>query len=306
MQHLFGWDSFHDRQLVIVVAYAIFLTPFCMGKDFQFIEKISAAAIFSIAGMIMMVTFEYWFNYKDKTIEGYGEIRAVGDNMGDILSSFGAIAFAFSQQDQTFMIYKTLVNPTVYRFTVLSSWAMGIQFILSSFVGLFGYLSWGEAISDDVLTNYPISNHVVLVTRIIYTFTMVFIFPTAFYPVRHFFYSMVYYNQTETFEAASLFQHLLFTLGPLAFFLLLSLWITDLGFVMSLTGLLAAVLLTFIMPCACGLKLLDEPIWFWNAEDKWKSAKQTVPMWTLLIFGVLCAVIGTIQLFWSQFFGGSG
>ena len=133
----------------------------------------------------------------------------------------------------------------------------------------------------------------------LYRFTMVFIFPTAFYVVRHILYSMVFYKQTETYEKASLFWRLLFTVGPLGFFLLLSLWIRDLGMVMTLTGLIAVVNLTFILPCWIHLKLTEYPILFWRAPPGQACAAfiDTMPSVLLLIFGVLSAIIGVYGLF---------
>eukprot|EP01083_Nonionella_stella_P203026 741134_1 len=54
---LVGWDSTFDKQMLIIGSYIFFLFPFSIGKDFRFIEKISAFAIFSIIFMIGVVTY---------------------------------------------------------------------------------------------------------------------------------------------------------------------------------------------------------------------------------------------------------
>eukprot|EP00483_Globobulimina_turgida_P007776 UN07791 len=216
--------------MLIIASYILFLFPFSIGKDFRFIEKISAFAILSIVFMIGVVTYEYWHTFRFN----YEHVDLFSDSVTDIVQAFGTIAFAFSQQDQTFLVYKTLINPTTNRFTILASWAMGIQFCLCVTVGVFGYLSFGNDVDDDILDNYDKNNHLVLFTRVLYVFTMVFIFPTAFYVVRHIAYSCVFYTQVETYEKATVFWRLVFTISLLAFFCVLSLFIPDLGMVMTL------------------------------------------------------------------------
>eukprot|EP00484_Ammonia_sp_Unknown_P025529 CAMPEP_0197027716 /NCGR_PEP_ID=MMETSP1384-20130603/7589_1 /TAXON_ID=29189 /ORGANISM="Ammonia sp." /LENGTH=473 /DNA_ID=CAMNT_0042456607 /DNA_START=29 /DNA_END=1450 /DNA_ORIENTATION=- len=292
---ILGWSSAMDKKLIIIGSYIFFLFPFSIGKDFRFIEKISAFAIFSIVFMIGVVTYEYWHTYRHDDVK----VHLFSSSPTDIIQAFGAIAFAFSQQDQTFLVYKTLYNPTTRRYTILASWAMGIQFLLCSTVGLFGYLSFGHDVQDVVLENYPHGNHLLIATRVIYVSTMVFIFPTAFYVVRHIFYSCVFYHSDETYEKATLFWRLVFTIGLLSFFCVLSLFLDDLGLVMTLTGLLAVVNITFILPCWIHLKLTEYPVLFWRAPpgEKWNAITDTWPSVFLLIFGVLSCVIGIIGMF---------
>ena len=288
---------FLDKSVLLILSYVFFIFPFSIGKDFRFIEKISAFAIFSIVFMIGVVTAEYWYfvypNHPQPKVDLFS------DSITDIVQAFGAIAFAFSQQDQTFLVYKTLYNPTTNRFTILAGIAMGIQFILCTTIGIFGYLSFGSEVKDVILENYSHSNNLILGTRILYVFTMVFIFPTAFYVVRHIFYSMVFYHSTETYEKATVFWRLVFTTGLLTFFCVVSIFVDDLGLVMTLTGLIAVVNITFILPCWIHLKLTEYPILFWRAESGQKCAAiiDTWPSVFLLIFGVFSCVVGIVGLF---------
>ena len=286
---------FVDRSILLILGYIFFLFPFSIGKDFRFIERISAFAIFSIAFMIGVVTYKYWETYKFH----HEKVDLFSHNITDIVQAFGAIAFAFSQQDQTFLVYKTLENPTTNRFTILASWAMGIQFFLCTTVGIFGYLSFGSDVNDVILTNYPKNDHLILGTRILYVFTMAFIFPTAFYVVRHIFYSMIFYHSKETYEKATVFWRLVFTTGLLTFFCVVSIFVDDLGLVMTLTGLLAVVNITFILPCWIHLKLTEYPILFWKAHPGQKCAAiiDTWPSLFLLVFGVFSCSVGIIGLF---------
>ena len=78
---------------------------------------------------------------------------------------------------------------------------------------------------------------------------------------------------------------LVWFLGTLA----LGLMITDLGFVLELTGGFAATFLGFILPSACYLKLEPGPICGWEAFKN----KDKVIAWFLLFFGFVAMIVST-------------
>merc|ERR1712087_413815 len=115
---------------------------------------------------------------------------------------------------------------------------------------------------------------------------MAFVFPTAFYVVRHISFAIVFRGRS-TYEHASRGKQLVFTLVPWAAFLCAGLFLEDLGFVMSLAGLLSALNIAFVIPCLCHLKLGTEySIMFWKAKqgEKCKACLDTLPCVVLIIF----------------------
>jgi len=300
MKHLFGWNSETDRILVVVGAYVVLILPFCLGKSHDFIEKISACAIAAVVIMIGVVTFQYFHKWSHRDVEG---IKLFNNNSQQLLSALGTISFAFVQHDQTFLVYKTLYNNTLKRYTILASWALAIQSVLCICIGVFGYLSFGSNTQDDVLQNYDIDDWLIIAIRIMYTLTMAFIFPTAFYVVRHIAYGLLNFKSEETFAQAPTWKRIPFTLLCWAFFLALAILVTDLGFVMSLSGLICAIIIAFILPCACNIKCSPHPWLFWNAPrgQKWDAFCDIVPSIFLIIFGMAAGGVGTVQLFMTQF-----
>lgn len=296
MNHMLGWDSFHDRQIVIAVIYVMLILPFCLGKDFKFIEKISACAITVAVFLTIVVIIEYLHTYMHVSSNIVLVEYSLGT--GPFFAALGTIAFAFVQHDQTFLVYKTLYNNTLQRYTELVVFSFSIQLMLCVTISVFGYLSFGAHTEQDILQNYGLHNTIIIVVRVVYTITVAFVYPTAFYVVRHMLYSMIFYNNEETFENSTMFWHLIFTFVPLSMFALISLWITNLGFIMSLTGLMSAFNIAFILPCACYLKVGEYPICFWNANSgqKCNAFMDVVPKLMLIIFGFVAAIVGCVQL----------
>ena len=154
-----------------------------------------------------------------------------------------------------------------------------------------------------MLQNYDIGNSLVVAVRIMYTFTMAFIFPTAFYVVRHIAYSLIQRDSEETFAEAPFCTRITFTMICWVFFLCLGLFIDDLGFVMSLSGLICALIIAFILPCACNISCSPYPIMFWNAPrgSKCDAFWDIVPSLFLIVFGSAAGIVGTVQLIIAQF-----
>ena len=291
------WKSNRGRQIVIATIYTCMILPFCLGKNFEFIEKVSALAIFVVVLMIDVVMTEYYqehrYNQNNITIEYW-----ITDDYIAILAALGTISFAFIQHDLAFLVYKTLKNNTLKRYTILAFLGMAIQCILCVTMAVYGYLSFGENTNDDILTNYDIDNLFVLIVRIFYTFRMAFVFPTAFYVVRHICYAIIFRGY-ETYEHATRKKQIIFTIIPWSVFLTTGLFLDDLGFVMSLAGLLSALNIAFVLPCLCHLKVGTKySIYFWTAPKGQKCAAfiDTFPSLILIVFGIIAGVTGSIGL----------
>ena len=309
MDYLFGgfWGSFESRQLVIFTIYCGLILPFCLGKNFEFIEKVSALAIMVVVLMIIVVLNEYYSEYREFSEDTHhgmdrNVIWWISRDYMNILAALGTISFAFIQHDLAFLVYKTLRNNTLKRYTILATLGMAIQCLLCTVMAIYGYLSFGADTNDDILTNYPIGNHLVLGIRILYTFRMAFVFPTAFYVVRHIGYAIVFRGM-ETFEHATRRRQIVFTLIPWSTFLAVGLFVDDLGFVMSLAGLLSALNIAFVLPSLCHLKLGTEySVMFWKAKkgEKCKACLETFPCLILIVFGIIAGVTGSIGLVIEQ------
>eukprot|EP01084_Bolivina_argentea_P121581 215461_1 len=302
MDYLFGgfWGSFESRQIVIAVIYICLILPFALGKNFEFIEKVSAVAIFMVFVMAAIVMYKYYDQYQ----YDHAQIDLFGNRIVDMLAALGTISFAFIQHDLCFLVYKTLKNNTMKRYTILISLGMVIQCVLCGLVATFGYLSFGRNTNDDVLTNYSIDETLVLIVRILYTLRMAFVFPTAFYVVRHICYAILYGHQ-GTYEHGTKWQKIVFTAIPMGLFLGAGLFLTDLGFVMSLAGLLSALNIAFVLPCILYLKVgTIYPLLFWKArscKEMISAIIDTFPCYVLIVFGSIAAVVGSIELIHDQF-----
>mmetsp|Transcript_98921 Transcript_98921/g.121102 ORF Transcript_98921/g.121102 Transcript_98921/m.121102 type:complete len:493 (-) Transcript_98921:123-1601(-) len=302
----FGLSTQEDRKLAIIIVSTVGILPGCLYRDISKIERLSAISVFSVSLMTGCVIYE-WFNIRFITNiydSNFPDIWPL-INLYGIPEALGIVAFAFVCHDNSFLIYKTLKNNTIKRYTILAFLGMLIQCILCVVICIYGYLSFGDNVEDDLLLNFDIENRAIIAIRILYTFRMSFCFPTAFYVVRHILYSIVY-RDGDTYEHASKLKRIIFTLIPLLSFLIIGLFLQDLGFVMSLAGLLSALNLAFVLPSLCHIKKgTPYPLKFWKAKDgkKWDAFIDIVPPLILIVFGTFAATVGSIELILTTLLG---
>ena len=111
MKHLFDWNDPNDRKLVILGAYCFLILPFCLGKSHEFIEKISACAIFAVVIMIGVVCYYYFNQYKEQDVQG---VEMFNTNSQQLLSALGTISFAFVEYIFFSFLYN-MNNANIYE-----------------------------------------------------------------------------------------------------------------------------------------------------------------------------------------------
>ena len=89
---------------------------------------------------------------------------------------------------------------------------------------------------------------------------------------------------------------LLFTLPLFAANLLMGIFVESLGIVMSVSGSLSAVVLAFVLPTMCYLKICQYKVCFWKEKGmdrNLRALRTTGPPALLWLFGVFIAIFST-------------
>eukprot|EP01083_Nonionella_stella_P181711 651843_1 len=300
---IWGYDSRFDRQLVVLIISLLIILPTILPRDLSAIEKVSTFSVFSVLLIMVIVIYE-WIAYRFLMLqsdEGFNTHVPNDIKWGVDLSGFpmaiGIIAFAFVCHDSSFLLYNTLKNPTVPRWTILAFCGCSAAVVICACFAVPGYLTFGAQVSDNILNNFDTFNPLIIAARCIYCITMALTYPCSFFVVRHVCYAMFHHGpQYTSITAAPTWKHLLFTLPLFAANLVMGLFIEDLGIVMSVSGSLSAVILAFVLPTMCYLRICEYSVFFWTEKGwhrKWRAFKTTAPPALLWLFGVCVATFVT-------------
>jgi len=285
------WSGKNVRRILIIGISAVVILPLCLLRDISKLEKASAISVLTVILINFIVIYKFFElgdKYQQDPIE-YVE--------SDFPSAFGTIAFAFVCQDCAFLMFNTLKNPTTKRWGSVVHLSLGGACVVCITFALFGYLTFRGQVTPNLLNNYSPSDKVVQVARTVYVLTMALTYPISFYVCRHVIYAVIYRGpEYKSEKECSFLTHLGVTLPLYAVSVLIVMFVTNLGVVMSLTGSIAAVLLAFLLPAACRLKTQPSPIQFWlYKRGCLKGLRFVGPSMLLFIFGVLCMFVSTGQ-----------
>eukprot|EP01084_Bolivina_argentea_P011185 20903_1 len=293
---IWGYNTLFHRQMAILCLSICLIFPTVLPRDISKIEKISAVSVLSVVLIMLMVVYE-WIAHTFVMSHGTPHGMKWGIDPNGLPMAIGIIAFSFVCHDSSFLLYKTLKNPTIRRWTILAYSGSFISVSVCACFAISGYLTFGSSVKDNILNNYDTHDKVVIGARFLYCITMALTYPGSFFVVRHVTYVIFHHGpQYESIRRAPLSKHLLFTIPLFAVNVLMAIYIQNLGIVMSVSGSLSAVILAFCLPPVCYLKICKYKIRFWKEREpnaKWLAFKTTFPPFLLCVFGALIAVFST-------------
>lgn len=195
--------------------------------------------------------------------------------------------FKFVCHDSAFLMYGTLRNPTIKRWTILSTKTSILAVIIFTLFGIFGYLLFGHKLDSNILNNFPATNIFAIIARVIYCFNAALTYPVAFFVLRHVCYNCYHYKNNRKFKYCdSWFEQLILTVLIFILSVIIGSELDNLGFIMSLTGSVPSVILVFIMPSLCYLKASQ-------GTNIYQVNKKRFCAIILLLFGILIGVFST-------------
>jgi amino acid permease len=111
-----------------------------------------------------------------------GERVAATGNL-DVLRVLSIFVFAFTCQQNTFSVVNELKRPTISRINSVFAASIGTAFVLYVLAASFGYFTYGDMVSSDLLKSYP-ENAVTSAARVFVSMIVAFHYPLQCNPAR--------------------------------------------------------------------------------------------------------------------------
>jgi len=112
-----------------------------------------------------------------------------------LLKCFTISVFAFVCHMNVVSVAGELIHPTAPRASKIAFRASTTQLVFYIVIGISGYMSFGQTVNQNFITNYPINDALIVVCRFLLTLTIFFALPI------------------NTNPTANAFVHLLLTVG---------------------------------------------------------------------------------------------
>ncbi|XP_026712766.1 putative sodium-coupled neutral amino acid transporter 8 [Athene cunicularia] len=170
-----------------------------------------------------------------------------------IFSVIPTICFGFQCHEACVAIYSSMRNQSFSHWVAVSVLSMLICLLIYSLTGIYGYLTFGEAVASDVLMSYPGNDPVVIVARLLFGVSIVTIYPIVVLLGRSVvwdLWALPKHGAMGVPEAHERRSRVALTVAWMAATLAIALFVPDIGKVIELIGGISAFFI-FIFPGLC-------------------------------------------------------
>jgi hypothetical protein len=180
---LFPGTIFSDRQAILLLSATLIVLPICLCRDLSTLSWTSLLSI-TVDVLIVLVVFIACLTLRTHQDEHF-QTSDVGEMNEDVFAGVGTMSFAFVCQHNSFMVFRSLANPTYHEWKKVAGLSVGFSCALCLGFGLIGFFTFYPYVNGDLLNNFPVSNVTIAVSRLFLAVTMVFTYPMECYVTRH-------------------------------------------------------------------------------------------------------------------------
>ncbi|PWN19648.1 hypothetical protein BCV69DRAFT_271523 [Microstroma glucosiphilum] len=239
-----------SRTFVISACTILISYPLSLYRDIENLSKASAVALVSM--VLIVGTVMLRGPAMPAELKGDPSLRFTFVNPSNLVSSISVISFAFVCHHNSLLIYASLKEPSMDKFSKVTHYSTAIACAALTAMSVAGYWTFEEKTLGNILNNFPENDTMVNIARLAFGINMFTTFPLEAFVCR---------EVLETYFFASQYTprlHIILTTSLVFSSLIVSLLTCDLGIVLELTGGLSATALAFIFPAVCFLKLAKE------------------------------------------------
>lgn len=182
-QLLFPGSIFCNRQATLGMLATLVVLPICLFRDLSTLSWTSMLSILAdiVIVLIVLVACMTLHSHQDQHFEA-SDTGEVNDSM---FAGVGTMSFAFVCQHNSFMIFRSLAEPTYTEWTKVAGLSVGFACAICIGFGLIGFFAFYPYVQGDLLNNFPVHDVAIATARLFLAVTMVFTYPMECYVTRH-------------------------------------------------------------------------------------------------------------------------
>lgn len=159
---IFGSSFCHhwylNRNFTIPTVSILLVLPICYFRRVDFLRYIGSLGIFAMLYPVFLTVYGYYVLDK-KDIN----IKAKPDSVSQLFVVVPVLCFAYQCQEVVVPVYSCMKDRTLGNFAKCCCSAMSFLVVVYSIIGCFGYLTFGSAVSPNVMKMYNAEDPVVMI-----------------------------------------------------------------------------------------------------------------------------------------------
>ncbi|PKU43899.1 sodium-coupled neutral amino acid transporter 8 [Limosa lapponica baueri] len=238
-----------DQRFTLSALCILVIFPLSVPREIGFQKYSSILGTLAACYLTLVIVLKYHLQAESlSSPEPPQPSRA--SSWASVLSVIPTICFGFQCHEACVAIYSSMRNQSFSHWVAVSVLSMLICLFIYSLTGLYGYLTFGEAVASDVLMSYPGNDPVVIVARLLFGISIITIYPIVVLLGRSVVRDMwatPKRGATDVPEAHEQQSRVVLTVAWMAATLAIALFVPDIGKVIELIGGISAFFI-FIFP----------------------------------------------------------
>uniref|UniRef100_A0A8C3KKB9 Solute carrier family 38 member 8 n=1 Tax=Calidris pygmaea TaxID=425635 RepID=A0A8C3KKB9_9CHAR len=241
-----------DQRFTLSALCVLVIFPLSVPREIGFQKYSSILGTLASCYLTLVIILKYHLQAESlSSPEPPQSSRA--SSWASVFSVIPTICFGFQCHEACVAIYSSMRNQNFSHWVTVSVLSMLICLLIYSLTGLYGYLTFGEAVASDVLMSYPGNDPVIIVARLLFGISIITIYPIVVLLGRSVVRDMWVTPKRGTMEVTEAHERqsrVVLTVAWMATTLTITLFVPDIGKVIELIGGISAFFI-FIFPGLC-------------------------------------------------------
>ncbi|NXR22704.1 AVT2 protein, partial [Cinclus mexicanus] len=166
-----------DQRFTLSALCVLVIFPLSVPREIGFQKYSSILGTLAACYLTLVVILKYYLQAQSLRLTEPPQ-PSRSSSWTSIFSVIPTICFGFQCHEACVAIYSSMRNQSISHWVTVSVLSMLICLLIYSLTaGLYGYLTFGEAVASDVLMSYPGNDPLVIVARLLFGVSIVTIYP---------------------------------------------------------------------------------------------------------------------------------
>ncbi|XP_040185031.1 putative sodium-coupled neutral amino acid transporter 8 [Rana temporaria] len=240
-----------DPRLTMSLLCLLIILPLSIPREISFQKYTSILGTLAACYLTVVIIVKYYL--MEHTVFQKHEHASKASSLASMFSVIPTICFGFQCHEACITIYSSMKNKCLSNWIAVSVVSMLICLLIYSLTGIYGYLTFGDAIAADILMSYPGDDVVVIIARVLFAVSIITIYPIILLLGRSVLQEVwMDHKQMTVYVTTSYERFVRITLTVLWILvtLIIALFVPDISEVISIIGGISAFFI-FIFPGLC-------------------------------------------------------
>ncbi|XP_039238510.1 putative sodium-coupled neutral amino acid transporter 8 isoform X1 [Pipra filicauda] len=166
-----------DQRFTLSALCVLVIFPLSVPREIGFQKYSSILGTLAACYLTLVIILKYYLQAESLSLTSPPQ-PSRSSSWASVFSVIPTICFGFQCHEACVAIYSSMSNQSFSHWVTVSVLSMLVCLLIYSLTaGLYGYLTFGEAVASDVLMSYPGNDPLVIVARLLFGVSIVTIYP---------------------------------------------------------------------------------------------------------------------------------